>query len=145
MSQVGQAAPTKRELGESLAIGVPVLLVEDSPLISRSLIDLLEEDGRCRVAHVSDTESDATAALASQACRIAVIDLQLREGSGLGVLKFLQHRPDPPITIVLTNFARPEIRAQCRALGAHHFFDKSREFDLVVPAIQAFLDGASNR
>ncbi len=119
---------------------VPVLLVEDSPMISRSLTELIEDGGRCRVARVVDTEAAARQFLAQEGCRVAVIDLQLKEGSGLGVLKFLRDRNDRPLTIVLTNFARPEVAAQCRALGAHHFFDKSREFLEVMPAIEAFLD-----
>lgn len=120
---------------------VPVLLVEDSPFISRSLVDLIEEDGRCRVVHTAETEEDAIARLASGACTIAVVDLQLKRGSGLGVLAYLRDRPERPLTIVLTNFARPEIQAECHTLGAHHFFDKSREFDRVMPAIERYLDG----
>lgn len=124
----------------SIAEPAAVLLVEDSPMISRSLTDLLEDGGRCKVVRVVDTEPAARAFLEHEGCRVAVIDLQLREGSGLGVLRFLRERPDRPLTIVLTNFARPEVAAQCRALGAHHFFDKSREFLEVMPAIEAYLD-----
>ncbi|MFO1321031.1 MAG: response regulator [Burkholderiales bacterium] len=137
---VEEGSPAERPWRLGAGQKVPVLLVEDSPLISRSLIDLIEEDGRCRVIHVVETENDAVSVLATGSCCIAVIDLQLKQGSGLGVLGFLHHRADRPLTIVLTNFARPEIRAQCQALGAHHFFDKSREFDRVMPAIETFLE-----
>lgn len=123
---------------------VPVLLVEDSPFITRSLVDLIEEDGRCRVIHTAETEEEAIARLASGTCAIAIVDLQLKRGSGLGVLAYLRGRADRPLTIVLTNFARPEIRAECRVLGAHHFFDKSREFDRVMPAIEHYLDGSAD-
>ena len=58
-----------------------------------------------------------------------VLDLQLRHGTGLGVLRALiSRRPPNTKVIVLTNYAFPQYRAKSMALGADYFFDKSREF-----------------
>ena len=118
---------------------VSVLLVEDSPLIRDSLIDLIESDARCTVGFTSDNETQAKEALARDEYDIAIIDLQLREGSGQGVLRFLQQQANPPLRIVLTNSAEPRIRVQCLALGAEYFFDKAREFEEVSVAIDRYL------
>ena len=118
---------------------VAILLVEDSPAIQEGIIDLIEEDPRCRIAYVTDAESAAIAELQSGRYEIAIIDLQIREGSGQGVLKFLGTQLRPMLKIVLTNFDRPQVRAQCMALGADYFFDKSREFEKVAEAIDAWL------
>jgi DNA-binding NarL/FixJ family response regulator len=62
-----------------------------------------------------------------------VLDLQLRRGTGLGVLKAMAHGARPPNTtiIVFTNFAFPQYRERSLKLGADYFFDKAREFHRV--------------
>ena len=42
-----------------------------------------------------------------------------------------------PLTLVLTNSSSRPMRERCMALGAHHFFDKSNEFDQVATALDA--------
>jgi len=61
-----------------------------------------------------------------------ILDLQLKQGTGLGVLKALAPvRPAGTKVIVLTNYAIPQYRDRSLALGADYFFDKSREYDRV--------------
>ena len=36
---------------------------------------------------------------------------------------------EPPVRVVLSNHATPEIRAKCQQLGAAKVFDKSNEID----------------
>ncbi|MFT4173857.1 MAG: response regulator [Rhodocyclaceae bacterium] len=136
------ATANSTDMQSPLGAHVQVLLVEDSPVIRDSLIDLVESDVRCVVSHSTDSETAARAALREGHFQIAIIDLQLREGSGMNVLAFLQHDPAPPLRIVLTNFAEPRVRAQCLALGAEYFFDKSREFEEVSTAIDRYLSVA---
>jgi two-component system OmpR family response regulator len=71
-----------------------VLLIEDSPLIRRHLVALLEDNADINVTGEVDTEAAAIAALDSTVFDAAVVDLQLREGSGFGVLQHLHaHTP----------------------------------------------------
>lgn len=114
-----------------------VLLIEDSPLIRRHLVALLEDSADINVAGEVDTEAAAIAALDSTVFDAAVVDLQLREGSGFGVLQHLKaHRPEL-LAIVLTNSNTPAMRARSLALGAHHFLDKSSEFERVAELLEA--------
>jgi CheY-like chemotaxis protein len=123
---------------------VRVLVVEDSEAILTSLVELIEEDARCRVAFSTDSEREAREAFERESYDIAIIDLQIREGTGQGVLRHLKTLPRPPLRIVLTNFDRPAVREQCRVLGAEHFFDKSREFESVVGAIGTWISTRDN-
>lgn len=116
---------------------VRVLLVEDSPLIRKHLVALLEDSDGVSVSGEVDTESAAIAALGSDTFDAAVIDLQLREGSGFGVLKHLRDHHPQLLTVVLTNSNTPAMRARSLALGAHHFLDKSSEFDRVAELLEA--------
>ena len=68
---------------------------------------------------------------------MVLLDLNLADGSGLGVLRAL-HAKAPGIDVfVLTNFATPQYRRLCTSLGACGFFDKSTEFEKVRDAIAA--------
>ena len=118
---------------------VRVLLVEDSVMIRDSLIDLIECNPQRAVAMATDSEVIAKAALANQEYDIAIIDLELNEGSGQGVLRFLLGRYRAPLRIVLTNSVEPRVREECLALGADYFFNKSRQFDDVSQAIDRHL------
>jgi DNA-binding NarL/FixJ family response regulator len=106
-------------------------LVEDNPTIRDNLIPTLADLADAPVVGVAETETQAAAWLRDHAdvWHLAVIDLFLREGSGLGVLSACTPRRPHQRVVVLTNYATPDIRARCLALGADAVFDKSNELD----------------
>ncbi|MDP3287736.1 MAG: response regulator transcription factor [Methyloversatilis sp.] len=116
---------------------IRVLLIEDSPLIRKHLVALLEDSAGISVSGEVDTAAAAIEALDSNTFDAAVVDLQLREGSGFGVLQHLQHHYPEMLAVVLTNSNTPAMRARSLALGAHHFLDKSSEFDRVAELLEA--------
>ncbi len=107
------------------------LLVEDSPTIRLELIPTLAELADVVVVGVAETEREAIAWLTTHphTAELVVLDLFLREGSGLGVLAQWARLPDRTRVVVLTNYATDEMRRRCEALGAEAVFDKSGELD----------------
>jgi two-component system, OmpR family, response regulator len=106
-------------------------LAEDNQIILESLIESLKE-----IAHVHVTSHGATQAEASRwldlhdgQWHLAIVDLFLKEGSGLGVLAGCRNRESYQKVVVLTNYATPEIRQRAMELGADQVFDKSSELD----------------
>ncbi|PPE66287.1 response regulator [Caldimonas caldifontis] len=114
-----------------------VLVIEDSALIRERLVELVHSCEGFLVTVQADTEAAAVAALQDHRFDAVVVDLQLREGSGFGVLQVLQQMQPRPLTMVLTNTATRAARQRCAALGVQHFFDKSYEFDRVALALDA--------
>lgn len=111
-----------------------VLLVEDSRLLSERLRESLEAlDGVRVVASVAD-EAAAAEAVAERRVDAIVLDLQLRKGTGFGLLERLGR--ERPTVIVFTNYELPEYRRQARALGVEHFLSKSRDYDRLPLLIQ---------
>lgn len=106
-----------------------VLLIEDSPVIRDAVAEMIEADGRARVAFATDSETAAVRELGAARYDVVIVDLQLREGSGFGVLRALQELKPEALVIVLTNFASPAMRQRCAELGASCFLDKSSEFE----------------
>ena len=107
------------------------ILIEDSATIRESLIPALAEVANAQVVAVAETAPEGIAALQAHAdsWRLAVVDMFLRNGNGLEVLRaFATRRPDQHM-VVLTNYATAEIRKKAIDAGADGVFDKSTEVD----------------
>ena len=106
-------------------------LVEDSATIRDNLISTLEEIAPVKVVGFAETENEASAWLSNHDgdWQLAIVDLFLKEGSGLGVLKGCQNRNANQKVIVLTNYATSDIRRRCAELGSDAVFDKSNELE----------------
>lgn len=114
-------------------------LVEDNSTIRENLIPALADLADAPVVGVAETETDAVQWLKEhrEVWHLAIVDLFLREGSGLGVLKHACANREPhQRVVVLTNYTQPDIRQRCLDMGADAVFDKSNELD-------AFLDYCS--
>lgn len=114
-----------------------VFLVEDSPAIRDRLLDLLGAIPGARVVGYAEGASDAIAQIGARLPDAVVLDLDLAQGSGIDVLRALQHRSPRTDIYVLTNFATAPYRRLCASLGARGFYDKSIEFEKVRDAIAA--------
>lgn len=109
-------------------------LVEDNPTIRENLIATLEELADIEPVGVADTESAGTDWLQQNpdAWDLAIVDLFLRQGSGLGVLTACRERLPHQKIVVLSNYATPDIRGRCAQLGVDAVFDKSNEIDALM-------------
>jgi DNA-binding NarL/FixJ family response regulator len=117
------------------------ILVEDSAAIRESLIPALAEIARAEVIAVAETAADGIAALAAHADRwqVAIIDVFLREGNGLEVLRSIVRRPGQHV-LVLTNYPTAEIRRRAIEAGADHVFDKSTEIEQFFDVCKSLAD-----
>jgi len=111
-----------------------VLLVEDSPVICGLITEIINAVPGVRVAESVESERGAIEAVGRLDVDVVILDLQLRKGTGFGVLRALRDMPKKPIVVVLTNFALRSYRETAFALGARDFLDKSRDYDR-LPAI----------
>jgi DNA-binding NarL/FixJ family response regulator len=113
-----------------------VLLVEDSPRIADRMRDLLETEAGAKVVVVADDEASAIKAAREQEVDVMILDLQLRRGTGFGVLAALGSAR--PATIIMTNYALPQYRTKAEKFGVEYFLDKSVDFER-LPAILASI------
>lgn len=111
-----------------------VLLVEDSPVICGLITEIINDVPGVRVAESVESEREAIEAIARLEVDVVILDLQLRKGTGFGVMRAMRDMSKKPIVVVLTNFALQSYRETALALGAREFLDKSRDYDR-LPAI----------
>ena len=122
-----------------------VFLVEDNAAISETLLGAVEEVAGVEVVGMADCEADATLWLTehSDDWDVALVDLFLRDGSGLGVVRDCQGRRTDQKIVVLTNYAE-QIRQQCALLGADRVFEKS-DIDLVIEYLQGIAQDMAKK
>ncbi len=124
---------------------VRVFLVEDSEVIRVNLQAALEDLAPAVVVGTAECAFDACHRLCDLAradrCDLAIVDIFLKQGSGLDVLRCVSAHKLALTTVILTNFASSEVCKQCLALGASKVFDKSRDIEELI----AFCQNFSNR
>ncbi|MGJ7497762.1 response regulator [Variovorax sp. RT4R15] len=106
-------------------------LAEDNAVILENLIETLQEIAEVRVVAHSKTQAETDHWLAAHdgSWHLAIVDLQLESGTGLGVLAGCRNRQPYQKIVVLTNYATREVRLRAAELGADRVFDKSTELD----------------
>jgi len=134
-------------------------LVEDNATIRDNLIATLEELVGITVLGYAETEQQGSAWLTGKTddgheqnnpldypdWDLAIVDLFLKQGCGLGVLQACRERAPHQKVVVLSNYATPDIRARCLQLGADAVFDKSQDIDALIEFCQTLQDGKAGQ
>lgn len=117
---------------------VRVFVVEDSELIRRRIIENVRSMGKFDVVGFAESAGEAITAIVNLQPDIVITDIQLKDGSGIEVVRGVRAHPyaPRPLIFVLTNYAFPEYKRQCSIAGADEFFDKSSEYDRFLTSMQ---------
>jgi two-component system OmpR family response regulator len=118
----------------TMTLELRTYIVEDNATIRENLIGTLEELACIKALGWAETEKEARGWLAGHSSDwdLAIVDLFLKQGSGLGVLEACQARSRGQRVVVLSNYATADMRQRCAQLGADAVFDKSNEIDALV-------------
>lgn len=107
-----------------------VYIVEYSVLARNRIREALAGLGNCRIVGEADAANDAVSGIDELDPDIIIVDLLLRDGTGVDVVKRVRarHGTERPLIFVMSNHPAPTYRSVLRAAGADGFFDKSREY-----------------
>ncbi len=113
---------------------VQAFVVEDNPTIRENLVGTLEELTCVKVAGTSATEEEALAWLDQNMDRwdVLIIDLFLKQGSGIHLAQRISRRRPSQKVVVFSNYINANVRKRCAQLGVDAVFDKSTEIDSLV-------------
>lgn len=112
---------------------ISIFIVEDSEALRKRLTAMLQDINGIQITGYADSANQAIEALLDMARHdakpdVAILDIQLLEGNGIDVLKFIKKNSLLTRTIMLTNYSYLHYQKKCLAEGADHFFDKATEF-----------------
>jgi len=115
-------------------VALKTYIVEDNATIRDNLLATLEELAGIETAGTAESENDGKTWLVTHGdlWDLAIVDLFLKQGSGLGVLEACRDRKPHQKVIVLSNYATADIRKRCVQLGVDAVFDKSNEIEALI-------------
>ena len=116
---------------------VRVFLVEDSSAVRELIVQSLDEQG-VAWAGFSDTEADALDQLLVQHCDVLIVDIELRQGNGMSLLRKLAEKqcPAADMKIVFSNNICEAYRRAGEQYGVAHFLDKSFDMPQLCSLLQ---------
>ncbi len=112
-----------------------VFLVEDSAAQCAYLTQILTAEAKAVIVGVASTEPQAVDWLDRHPGQwdIALIDLFLGEGTGVGVIRHCQNRRPEQSILVMTNHARNDhLLHHCERLGVDAVYNKATELDSLL-------------
>ena len=111
-----------------------VLIVEDSKVLVERLRETFAALVNVEVVDAVDEETRAVEAVKAGDVDAIVLDLQLRTGTGFGVVQRLGS--ERPTIIVFTNYVLPEYQRRAKDLGIEYFLNKFADYERLPQLLQ---------
>lgn len=115
-----------------------LMIVDDSPLIVTKTKELLEEVPCITGIKSCGTYADAIELLGKYTPRLALLDINLPDKSGIELLKYIKAFFPETIVIMVTNQNGVFYRNHSMQLGAHHYIDKSKDFEKLTGLVGSY-------
>ena len=120
---------------------IRVFVVDDHPVVRQGLAQLIQQESDMVFSGEAETASDALQKIAAAPPDIALVDISLKDTSGLELIKDLKIRhPDLPVLVLSMHdeglYAERILRA-----GARGYVMKEEAIEKVVSAIRRVLRG----
>ena len=111
-------------------MALEVFIVEDSQSVREIMLEQISMLPNVTCVGYADSEEVAVDTLKRVACDVVIVDINLKSGSGIGVLRALRNQvPEQKAArIVFSNYEDASLCTLSARLGAAHFLDKARDF-----------------
>jgi DNA-binding NarL/FixJ family response regulator len=117
-----------------------LLIVEDSPLIIKSIMELLEDVEGITSIESCGTYAEAISLLSTYNPAVVLLDINMPDKNGIVLLKYIKTFYPEITVIMVTNQNEDFYKNICLEIGAHYFLDKSNDFEtlpkLVATVVQ---------
>ncbi|MGA7593778.1 MAG: response regulator transcription factor [Gallionella sp.] len=107
---------------------INVFIVEDSETMRENLRSMLSEFNSIRITGYAADQAGAIEQINAALPDVVVLDLNLKSGSGVAVLKDVKKHHAGIKVMVLTNCNGEAYVNACKRANADYFFDKSFQF-----------------
>jgi DNA-binding NarL/FixJ family response regulator len=125
----------------AIATKAKVLLLEDHPIVRQGLAQMINDEPDLHVCGQADDTQSALELVKQESPDIAVVDISLKDRSGLDMIKEL-HEIKPGLAVLVLSMHDEKLQAE-RALraGARGYIMKQEATDKVLTAIRRVLAG----
>ena len=125
------------------AVGAPrrVLLVDDHPIVRQGLRRLIGNEAGLVVCAEAETVREARQAVRDHAPDVVVVDLSLKDGDGMDLLKDIRaHHPGLPV-LILSMHDEAVFAERLLAAGASGYIMKHAASEQFIVALRRVLEG----
>ena len=127
--------------GSPTAVKTKVLLVDDHVVLRQGLAMMINEEPDMLVCGQADGVHSALEAARATRPDVAVVDLSIRDGDGLELIRLLRD-PLPEVqTLVLSMFDETVYAERALHAGAHGYIMKAEAVSNVLSGIRALMKG----
>lgn len=124
-----------------------VFIVEDAEIVRAGLTAMLSEIPGVSVIGWAADEQGAIEQIGATDPDVVILDINLKPGSGIEVLRAVKQRKPAIKAMMLTNYTDEIYVNRCMDAGADYYFDKSYQFMRVGAVLRqmVFTGGLENR
>jgi response regulator of citrate/malate metabolism len=98
---------------------------------------LLNELDNVSTINTAENFEEAYSMLGSEDHDLVLLDIHLPDGNGMDLLKIIKQSSSKCEVIMVSNCSDAYYREKCSRLGARHFVDKTRDFEMLPGLIQS--------
>jgi DNA-binding NarL/FixJ family response regulator len=118
-----------------------VLIVDDHPAVREALSIRIERQGDLQVCGEADDTTEALRLIADTLPDVAVIDISLKTGNGIDLIKRIKTRNDTICIVVWSMHSESLYSERALQAGALGYVGKDQATDKIVEAIRRVLEG----
>jgi two-component system OmpR family response regulator len=124
---------------------INILHVDDSKSIKLYIKIMLMEISSIQVLESAGNVAQAKTLLHSKTMDVSILDINLPDGDGISLLKWIKKYYPEMTVIMFSNSSDPFFRSAAQKAGADHFLDKSMEFEDLIKILKTLkLNHTSN-
>ena len=116
-----------------------VLLADSSPLVCERLKTILQNIEGLSIVATASTFHDTIEMIDRAKPDVIILDIQMKDGSGMNVVRRLKREDPAAIIIVMTNLTNSLNKKKYLSEGVDFFLDKSFDFDKIVEILNGLL------
>jgi two-component system NarL family response regulator len=120
---------------------VRVCILDDHPILADGIRRLVETEDDIRVVADYRSIEEISANIDNMTCDVAIVDILLKEETGLRAMEAIHQRRPGIRIIALSMYSTEPYFSEAIAAGASAYVTKGRAHDEILPAIRAVLRG----
>ena len=118
-----------------------LLIVDDHPVMRQGLAMVLAQDKSFRVAAQADGETDALEALEKFLPDCAIVDISLKDGNGLDLIKKMKASFPQVMILVISTYEESLYAERALRAGAKGYVTKQEAADRILDALRVVMEG----
>ncbi len=122
-------------------MAVKILIVDDHPLVREGLIGLLTAQSDFQVCGEAAGLAEARQALAATRPDVVIVDLTLRDGHGIELIKEIKAHGERPYVLVLSMHDESLFAERALRAGAVGYLSKHEAPRTIIQAVRTILSG----